>query len=161
MPNLCPSWNRYYNEVVSAYESVYPLLRDSGIKLVEDFSLEDLARSCSGGARVVALFSHWTGDRIEFADGLRGADDVVAAIPRQFDGILDLTVCHPMPVVQAVDAERSCLVKVSRRDVPPDLGFAVYALVFTALKERQTCYLTALEHAWSVLRKKEFQRDVQ
>jgi hypothetical protein len=50
---------------------------------------------------IVALLGHCrNGQEIEFADGFASLSDVVLAIPEDFDGVLDISVCRPHDFVK-------------------------------------------------------------
>jgi hypothetical protein len=62
---------------------------------------------------------------VEFHDGLRTAQELVEAIPENFRGLLDLTVCNsviPAAPIRAV--RRGCVVAANRR--PAELGARIY-----------------------------------
>lgn len=49
---------------------------------------------------IVALLGHCrNGEEIEFADGFKSLHDVVSAIPPNFEGVLDVSVCCPQDLV--------------------------------------------------------------
>ena len=95
---------------------------------------------------IVILFSHWREDTIEFFDGLVGIPDIVKAIPYEFEGLIDLCVCHPEKLTFALRSERpKCLIRYTQKKATPYIWLYFYLMVFKRLKEENITYLQALE----------------
>jgi hypothetical protein len=125
---------------------VEPSLRKSGVTVVHDTALGDVTELVKRGLAVVILFSHWQTSAVEFSSGLVDSNSVVAAIPPDFAGIIDLCVCHPNALVHELELQRPrCLVKYLPREAAAHLWIYFYRTLFGLLGSRQLTYLTAVE----------------
>jgi hypothetical protein len=82
---------------------------------------------------------------VEFADGLAPVDQVVAAVPPMFDGVLDLTVCNARPL--AVEIRRRCphaRIIDSRFPATLDMGLELYNATIDLLQRREVHYEDAM-----------------
>src|SRR5437764_15417716 len=89
-------WEKYDFQFVSHLRKIEPRFVKLGLKIVHKLTLQDFGKLFRDSSnKVVILFSHWTDNTVEFFDGMATEDEIVSAIPREFDGIVDLTICHP------------------------------------------------------------------
>jgi hypothetical protein len=102
----------------------------------------------------VILFAHWTeAGAVELADGPAAHDKVLTAIPESFRGILDLCVCHPLPLVKAVREQRpDVVVKFTHLRAVPAYWLQLYRVVFSLLDRSAGSYTQALVNAVQALR---------
>jgi hypothetical protein len=139
-------WEQYYEQFVTDREELASKLRKWGVTVIHDSSLCDFAELFARPFDVVILFSHWSGDSVEFRGGLEGVSAILAAIPPAFDGILDLCVCHPDPLARALSVHRpQCLVKHTPIEAAPEYWFRFYGILFSQLHTRELTYLAAME----------------
>jgi hypothetical protein len=83
---------------------------------------------------------------IEYADGPHVLDDVIAALPPAFDGVIDLTVCHSPRAIAAIKRARPrCSVLASRHPANLDLRLAMYRQVLRLIDRQGTGYTEALQ----------------
>lgn len=84
------------------------------------------------------------GNRIEFADGLRSAEDVAAAVAPDFQGVLDLTICNSIIAVEAIKL-RYRFTCIGNREVI-ELGdrLALYAAVILVISSTKMNYVEAV-----------------
>jgi hypothetical protein len=120
-----------------------------GVQIVEQVTFEQWhPLFCN---RVVALFAHWiTGTRtagglelaqhsesnglVELWDCRASVSDLVEAIPEGFDGVLDLSVCHPSTLVDKIKrCRRNCTVRYFPNEVLPSVWAEMYVAVFKYL----------------------------
>jgi len=148
VPKRCRSWLRYQALVVQHYEWAAPRIKAVGVQLRHSFALADFAAATHSSARVVTLFSHWTGEEVEFADRLRRPTDVAAAVSPTFGGILDLTVCNSTELGHAL-RERcpAALVKMGDDEAAPEFWLLAYRLAYAYLLEKPIDFLSALTYA--------------
>jgi hypothetical protein len=125
---------------------VEPIFRELGVRVVHRLTLSRYGELINT-AEVFILFSHWSDNCIEFADGLRKVADVASIIPVNYDKILDLCVCRSEPLVSAVRGTRPhCLVRyVAERAVIPRDWLLFFMVLFRYLSDRRVSYIQALE----------------
>jgi hypothetical protein len=109
-------------------------------------SLDNLS-AMFNGAKAVTLIAHWDQqDRIELFDGLHDWQSLVAVIPKDYGGIIDLCVCHPLPMVRYLDVyHRRALVKCKlegQSDIVLWLG--VYCVMAAKMAKQPTKFTDAL-----------------
>jgi hypothetical protein len=82
---------------------------------------------------------------IELCDGLKTVDALLAAIPPQFAGVLDLSVCNSFALGESIKRKRpDCLIIENVFLARIDLRLARYALVVNQLAQRPARYTDAL-----------------
>jgi hypothetical protein len=141
-------WRYYQWAVVRHSDKLLPIMRENGARVVTNLTLAGFGacladRTCS----VFILVSHWTTHGVEFADGLATVDDVLASIPDEFDGILDLCVCHPDALVSRIRAAKPeiGLVAWTSAKAQLQLWLYFYAAMFKAMTDGRHTYLEILE----------------
>jgi hypothetical protein len=150
--NHCPVWEKYHYYVVANIESILYDLAAWGVGIKRPLERSDV-RELFKKYRVVILVSHWGEDFIDLIDGPMGIGEFVERIPDNFDGILDLCVCHPQALVKGVRAARpSCLVKFTQHKARLAYWIQLYMVLFTLVKRGGVSYLDALEMAITGLR---------
>ena len=108
-------------------------------------NLTELCRS----HEVVTLIAHWTQrdgvDMFEFADRLVSADELRDAVPVEFSGILDLTICQSSRVGEHIKRARpDSLVVENEMNADLDFNLILYRHVIARLACDETDYLTAM-----------------
>src|SRR5205085_1094422 len=99
------------NSVAAASQSLYKLSDDvslPGISAAESPVIERLTRVELEQAfpGLIAF-----GRSVEFSDGMRSVHEVVTAVPKGFNGLLDLTTCNSVILGKAIKAGHpDCLV---------------------------------------------------
>ncbi|MDX2044364.1 MAG: hypothetical protein SF097_24355 [Acidobacteriota bacterium] len=150
-------WEKYFEEIVSHFEMVRPRLIELGVALCPELTFEKFGHLLREGFDVIILFSHWEEDAIEFFDGFVDYRKIVETIPESFDGVLDLTVCHPERLVVALRGERTrCLIRSIRekKKLIPHYWLYFFLALFTHLKFCNLTYLQAVEDVARGLQKK-------
>lgn len=138
-------WVQYRAQFVSDLDTVAPDLLRAGVALVRGLQLGQLSALFSKH-RVVVLFSHWTGDAVEFFDGMAGAERIVPEIPPDYQGVFDLCVCHPNALVERLLARRPpYFVKYVRHEAAPHYWLYFYRDMFSYMEAKSTDYLEAFE----------------
>jgi hypothetical protein len=154
---LCPAWAKYRLEILQPAGRILPRLLDLGVRVIEEASLADLrAATTDASVKVVIVFSHWEQTGVELADGLMNDAAVVKAVASEFDGLVDLCVCHPESLVLSLKAERpAALVKFTGQPTRPAAWLLLYELLFEQLACTPQLYAQALEESIGMLREKE------
>jgi len=145
VPKRCRSWLRYYKRVIEHYEWAAPRMVALGVKLQTSLTLATFAEATRSAVRVITLYSHWTGDSVEFADRTHSAEEVGSAVSESYGGIFDLTVCQSTEL--AVSLRKRCpraLVKLAQGEAETVFWLHVYPLAYAYLKDNQTDFFTAL-----------------
>ncbi|HEV7920360.1 MAG TPA: hypothetical protein VGR02_06165 [Thermoanaerobaculia bacterium] len=82
---------------------------------------------------------------IELADGMHTVAAFIEAIPRSFDGVLDMTVCNSVILGAAVKRARpDCLVAVNRYPAEMHVRLTYYQLAVVSLATRKALYIDVL-----------------
>lgn len=150
-------WERYFEEIVGDFEMIRPRLTELSVTLCPELTFEKFGLLFQEGFDVIILFSHWEGDAIEFYDGFVDYKDIVEKIPESFDGVLDLTVCHPDRLVVALRGDRArCLIRSikEKKKLIPHYWLFFFLALFTHLKYCDLTYLQAVEDVVAGFRKK-------
>ncbi|HSZ62581.1 MAG TPA: hypothetical protein VK828_12340 [Terriglobales bacterium] len=138
-------WGQYRAQFVSDLEIVAPDMEHAGVELVRGLRVGKLS-SLFFNRRVVVLFSHWAGDKVEFFDGMASVEIIMAEIPAGYDGVLDLCVCHPIALVEKLLARRPAyLVKYLRQEAAPHYWLYFYRDIFRYMSAQNVDYLKAFE----------------
>jgi len=144
--SCCPLWGKYLNDVIEPFQEVIPQIRRWGVEVIPKVTLSDWEAAFGSRRRVVTLFAHFTGESVEFYDGLVPIADVIRKVPSDFDGIVDLCMCLPEQLVKSLKAERPrCLVRFSNKPLTPSLWFYFYLVLYKVLVSENIGYLDALE----------------
>ena len=117
-----------------------------GVTVIRRAVLADFARSLTD-FQVVTLVAHWRagGLAVEFADGLAPIEQVVAAVPPAFDGVLDLTICNARLLAQEI--RRRCpRGQIIDNPFPAtlDMGLEFYNATMDLVQRRAMRYQDAL-----------------
>ncbi len=153
-----PEYSGYHLNFVRFLETLEPGLHDAGVTVARDVTSWVLAELFKWH-RVVVLFSHWaeTDPRfplgaVELGEGLVDIDTIVEAVPRDFDGYLDLCTCFPENQVEALlHARPRCHIKFLRKRAKPKLQLYFYGALFHLLHENPMSYPEALAQTRSEL----------
>src|SRR5437660_4940776 len=94
--NHYASWAKYYSDIVGPLDLVEPAIRSIGVRTIHRLTLSEFRRLLfEDRVRVLIVFSHWSDESVEFAEGLHKVSEVIESIPKDYSGILDLGICHP------------------------------------------------------------------
>jgi hypothetical protein len=140
-------WQRYEPYARFALH-VAAQTREAGVLVRLRASLADWA-GLLRERHAVALFAHLCGEagnvRVEFADGLHPMDELLAAIPADHGGTLDLTVCNSLELVRAIKTRcPRCTVISNKREARLDYRLAIYRQAVQLLATRRFSYVDAL-----------------
>lgn len=140
------SWSYYNKKIVNPLNELMPTFDKAGLSIMHNLTLKKF-RQLFNKYEVIILFSHWKEDNIEFEEGLIPITNVVDAIPGDFEGVLDLSVCHPAKLGQLIrEQKENCFAKYTNTKVdPPVLWFNLYSVLFQYLNNEDKYYLDALE----------------
>jgi hypothetical protein len=84
---------------------------------------------------------------VELADGMHTVAEFTDAIPRSFDGVLDMTICNSVILGAAVKrACPDCLVAVNRYPAEMHVRMTFYCLALQSLARHRTAYINVLTH---------------
>ncbi len=125
-------WYEYYVSFVQVLNELEPGLRDIGVTVAHNVTSEEFSKLFKK-YRVIILFSHWKNEdkdfplgAVELDEGLVDIDTIVDAVPQDYDGFLDLCVCHPENLPSALLTERpKCSVKYLHHAAKPDIAFII------------------------------------
>lgn len=87
---------------------------------------------------------------IELSDGLHTTPELVKAIPKEFSGLLDLTVCNGViPAAAIRDQRRTCLVAGSRKQVELRERMYLYGLKIDSLANKPRPFIDVIKEIHS------------
>jgi hypothetical protein len=147
---VSPNARMYERVVVHQVSRTRPLFEALGVQVRTRLTLEAFSSLCAERpASVVIPIAHWTTTSVEFFDGFFDLDTVARTVPTQFEGILDLLVCHPETLARKIRAARPavCVVKYLTERATPQVWLWFYVVVFKILKTGDWTYLQAIENA--------------
>ncbi len=142
VPNRCPVWPQYRNEVVVPAERLIATALQCGVRVERDAALHNVHSACDGRHSVVILVAHWTRDDIELADGLHPFRNIVEQV---FEGFVDLCVCVSDRLAFSLRELRPrCIIKFALGTfVIPSIWFGFFEALFTYLGEGLHPYMNA------------------
>lgn len=154
--NNCSDLRDYEREVLNYTDEMIPVLKGLGATVLPDLTLPGFGQLLKKNPPVVILFAHWRTDSVEFNDGLARIEDVIKAVPPDYDGIIDLCVCHPKELALGLRrVRRECVVKFPEDAATPALWLFFYEVLLTKLRDAEMTYLAAVESTIS-----NFQREL-
>ena len=155
LPPLPRSYVRGYEGGWKAYESsafvatlnrLKPEFERLGVTLRADVTLDEFGELFRDDRySVITLFSHWDDDQVEFCGGFAEIPAIVERVPADFDGVVDLCVCHPESLVERlISRSRKYQVRYSDRKTSPALWLHFYHLLYAILLSSEITYDVAL-----------------
>lgn len=144
--NKCSDLRDYEREVINYTDQLLPVMTDLGASIIQDLTLHDFSALFNKEPPVIILFAHWNTDSVEFADGLVSIRDVIEAVPRAYNGIIDLCVCHPKELaLELRRLRRDCVVKFTEGTTTPAFWLYFYRVLFEKLHDDRMTYLDAVD----------------
>lgn len=148
-------WQRYNFEVGALLRHVTKELSDAGIAVHTRATLPAFARLLESDSPVaIMLMAHWNKRGIEFVDDIVDDEWILAHLSVNQKKIIDLAVCHPEPVMQAIKNLRpNCIAHGPTRHISasPDIWLRYFSLVVHTLKNTSSTYIDASEMAFKGL----------
>lgn len=140
-------WLKYEHQIISHINAVTPKFEQYGVTVLPNLTLHKFGELFSDEHfEVIILFSHWENDAVEFYDGLAEVPMILEQIPNDFSGILDLSICQPIPLAEAIIKNRQkCVVKITCKRATPFLWLYTYEALFWLLRNKNLKYLEANE----------------
>ena len=83
------------------------------------------------------------GTRAEFADGMHAVPAFAEAIPQDFEGVLDLTMCNSLMACEEIKLYRTLTCIGNERRTPLRLRAEIYSETIRVLGETETSYVDA------------------
>lgn len=110
------TWSRYQAALnVDRRRRQLETLSSLGLRGCEAATFDKFRVAISDRPPVLALLGHCRkSEEIEFADGFKSLHEIVSVIPRDFDGVLDVSVCNPLGFVEmAKKRARSAVIRAA------------------------------------------------
>lgn len=140
LQQLPGGWRAYRDGLLAPSIEALDFYRTLGVRVETDFTVAKMEELCRhlGRNKAFTLVAHWTDHGVELADGIVPFEAVVEAVPPLYDGIVDLCVCHPIPLVAALRLRRPALRAVKYVDAPVSLllWLRLYKALFALLASR-------------------------
>lgn len=83
------------------------------------------------------------GNRIEFFDQFHSIEEVVTAIPENYNGLLDFTVCNSVLIANVIKRQRRCIVLVNKELTNVDFRMVIYKGMIELLARLDIDYMDA------------------
>ncbi|MGL4882433.1 MAG: hypothetical protein ACRC8K_15440, partial [Waterburya sp.] len=83
------------------------------------------------------------GNRIEFFDQLHSIEDFVTAIPQDYDGLIDFTVCNSVLIGNVIKRKRHCIVLVNKKLAALEFRMVIYKGMIELLSRLDIDYMDA------------------
>ncbi len=83
------------------------------------------------------------GNRIEFFNQFNSTEEVVKAIPENYDGLLDFTVCNSILIGNVIKRQRQCIVLVNKKPATTELRMVLYKGTIELLARLNIDYMDA------------------
>ncbi|MBF0607398.1 MAG: hypothetical protein SFH39_08120 [Candidatus Magnetobacterium sp. LHC-1] len=160
--NLQDNWEWCYLEVAGIYEKMETKFQQLGVNMFYNVTFKRFKYLLECGEfDVIILFAHFRNNEsglckpgIEFFDGFATIPEIVNAVPYDFSGILDLTVCKPETlVVKLKERNLKYLIKSGFVNLTPAIWIDFYLLLFKYLYDNKATYVKALEETMYIFSK--------
>lgn len=141
-------WDQYEDvcdDLINAVERYKAL---GVVSITRDARREDWTTAFAD-AKVVILFAHWQdceagAGAVEFWDGPYSVETMVEQIPPEFEGVIDLSVCHPFGLADRAAREKpSCSLWYAEYAVSPSIWAEIYCSIFEVLRQSGMDYREA------------------
>jgi hypothetical protein len=130
------SWAEYCTvlDVNRRFEQL-AALSELGLRGTESSTFEEFSKAIRDRPPLVAVLGHCRQRReIEFAEGFVSLTLLASAIPRDFDGVLDVSVCNPQGFLQLAKARASSsLIRTAKTVLSGGNYLLFYVTLFLAI----------------------------
>lgn len=148
------NWDIYYQTIGNYLASTLDKFEKLGVRVVHELTNSQWGKVFNEGSLAVLLIAHWQESHsehrscVEFSDGFLGIEEIANQIPLSRQIILDLCVCHPIPLVDLIEEIRPNVRIVYKEiEVDPHLWLLIYLTAFYELAFKSMDYATALERS--------------
>jgi hypothetical protein len=165
------SWSQYEAIIMPVLKKVELVFKELGVTVIHNLTLDAFGNLFKEStAKIIILFAHWQEDaksKVEFYDGLKCLDDIIAQIPINFHNLLDLNICRSKGLADALKKFRpNCYYRCkadifeNRKGEAVKLDFMLrfYMVFFKHLNRSETTYFNAyreVAHSFFKLLKQE------
>lgn len=139
----CSSRVKFSNEIDGPLQQSLPMIVSLGCTVVTQVGSQEIRRAFE--KRVVIVFSHWTSEGIELADGLMDISVFRECVPADYCGTVDLCACHPWGLADAIKGKApNCLVHLVLDSITPSFWIEIIRLALVTINRYQMSYSQAL-----------------
>jgi len=135
-------WSDLYSRFAASLTRGLKAVESCGGTVIRNFSIEHLAEVSN--FEVFTLYAHYNQfiDRIELSDGLYSRDDFTKAIPGDYQGIFDLTLCNSVYVRNEIKKKFGSQQVISFADTIPIMaGMLFYQQLILNLSRYHINYI--------------------
>jgi hypothetical protein len=144
-------WNDYAQLVLAHFKKYIVPFKSVGLTIVAAPSSRRFARLLTGN-RGIVLFGHCNHRRslIEFSDGMTTYESTIACVRREFQGVVDLSVCNPTGFDHLLKLRApECAVKITWAELDPEDWFRFYGYLFSEFESGERSYAEAIQNTCS------------
>jgi hypothetical protein len=117
-----------------------------GVRVLTEVTLKSWA-ALTLARPITTLVAHWAESGlhgVEFSSGIVQLDEVCAALPGEYRGVLDLTICHSSQAIAPLKRARpQCTVLANREAARLDIRLAMYRQIVRILNHERINYVDA------------------
>jgi hypothetical protein len=149
------SFTQYQNLVIDIYQaSLEKIIQHYhfDIPVIRQARLADFREQFKDNNRIIVLFTHWQNEQIEFADGMHPYQVVAAAVPTGYHGLVDLCVCHPLGLPEAIKARsQDCFVRYTSTKSTVGYWLEFYTVFLQVLVDTPCTYADAISRTLDLM----------
>lgn len=140
-------WHQYAVQWLTPFRRFLDECMDLGVTYEPTDSLQAIKKCFERREmRVLLLISHWHEEQVEWGGRFEPIEALVGCVEQDFDGVLDLCICHPKRLRELLDLDRpKCLIRYSTQEVDPEYWFPYFKGLFCLLNEGRHSYASAHE----------------
>jgi len=142
-------WNSYRSSrFLVTFNRLKPEFKRLKVNLLPNLTLDKFGELLRNDRySVITIFSHWDDDQLEFGGGFAEIPEIIARVPVDYDGVIDLSVCHPIPLVEGLISRphRKYQVRSNFEKASPRIWLHFYHLLYANLLLQDLTFAEAFE----------------
>lgn len=151
------SWSQYQTALeIDRRTKLLQSLSEIGLRGSQAATFEKFKAAIDDHPPVIALLGHCRNRQdVEFADGFKSLPDLVSAIPPDFDGVLDVSVCNPQDFVKMAKVRApNAVIRTARAELDGREWLLFYVTLFINIGQLGSYGMALLQTVNDFLRAK-------
>jgi hypothetical protein len=139
-------WHSYVRLILNPFETYIAPFEKVGLTIPKAVTSRRFAKLLRG-TRGAVLFTHcnYAKGLLEFADGMVAYEDVVASVPANFTGIVDVSACKPVGFDRLLKGRaHECVAKITKARLKPVEWLKFYSYMFSEFATGPKSYAEAI-----------------